>query len=473
MTSRSSQLSRRSALAGGLSVLGAAGLAACSSKTSSTPGTSGGSGGSGSSPKTINVAYFGTQKGADAISAIANPFRKANPGVTVKFTATNGTDWNDFFSKLLTQIAAGTIPDIIQVATEGLQLFAQKGLAAPLDEYVKKDAADLKTYFADVHPSLVEAMLYKGSLYCLPTDFNAGNMYFDTSLLTKAGVAMPAATWTMDDFHTLATKMAKSGTVGFDWVVRLWGSWTSFMYANGANLLTEGKSPGGDWLWNTFYPNDAAAKGRSGGWDWGTPTANSPGVVEALDYMVQLKKAGLSPSPDVGGGGTLQGLFASNKIGMAIGGGFWAGGLSQAGMKNGAFDVQFFPKWKVQRHLFGTGGYTLSQSSKNKELSWELLKSLVDPATIDVICAGNTTTPTRKSMMTASRYAKTGPAGWATFYNTLTDYPNTAPIPAPPYYNALATSLNQRTTQAMASGDAKSALDDMQRDLETAASQSS
>ena len=141
-------------------------------------------------------------------------------------------------------------------------------------------------------------------------------------------------------------------------------------------------------------------------------------------------------------------------------------------MKPGSFDVQFFPKWKTQRHLFGTGGLTLSAHSNNKDLAWELLKSLVSPSSIDIICAGNTTTPTRKSMMTASRYAPTGPAHWQVFYDTLTDHPDTAPIPAPPYYNALATSLNQRTTQAMSSGDAKAALDGMQQDLETAAAQS-
>ncbi len=480
MIDRMSGPSRRRALAGGLSALAAAGVAACSSSSSSpastgssSPSTGSGSGSGGSGKKaTLNVAFFGTQTAADATSKVADTFRKANPGVSVNFTATQGTDWNQFFSKLLTQIAGGTIPDVIQVATEGLQLFADKKLAAPLDDYVKKDAATLKPFFADVHPSLVEAMMYKGSLYAMPTDFNAGNMYLDTSLMQKAGVEFPAATWTIDDFHNLASKMTKGSTVGFDWVVRLWGSWTSFMYANGANLLTEGKSPGGEWMWNTFYATDPAAKGRSGGWLWGAPTANSPGVIEALDYMVQLKQAGFSPSPDVGGGGTLQGLFASNRIGMAIGGGFWAGGLQQAGMKPGAFDAQFFPKWKVQRHLFGTGGYVLSAQSKNPQLAWELLKSLVTPEAIDVICAGNTTTPTRKSMMTASRYASTGPTHWETFYDTLTKYPNTAPIPAPPYYNALANSLNQRTTQAIASGNAKSALDDMQRDLETAASQS-
>jgi maltose-binding protein MalE len=314
-------------------------------------------------------------------------------------------------------------------------------------------------------------MMDQGSLYELPTDFNAGNMYFNTTLLNKAGVQLPSGNWTMDDFHALATSLKKGApdAVPFDWVVRLWGSWTSFMYANGGNLVTEGKYTGGDWLWSQFYSGDPAAQGRAGGWQWGTPTANSDAVVESLDYMIQLANSGLSAKPDVGGGSTLQGLFSSNKIGMSIGGGFWAGGLHNAGMPNGSFDVQLFPKWKVQRHLFGTGGYGIFESSKNKDLAWEFLKSLVDPAAINILTAGNSTTPARRSMMTADRYATTGPKNWQVFYDTLDKLPNTAPIPAPPYYNAMANALNQRTTQAMSSGNAKQALDGLQQDLETAA----
>lgn len=456
----STQPSRRSVLFGGAAILGAAGLAACS------PGGSSSSSGS----KTLNVAYFGTQQDADKTAKVAEPFMKAHSGVTVKFNGINGTDWNDFFTKVLTQIAAGNAPDIAYVATEGVQLFAQKKLAHPLDDYIKRDKDQLQAYFKDVHPSLVEAMMYQGSLYELPTDFNAGNMYFNTTLLQKSGLELPPADWTMDDFKGLATGLKKNpDTIPFDWVVRLWGSWTSFMYANGGNLVTEGKYDGGDWLWNQFYANDPSAKGRGGGWKWGAPTANSDSVVESLDYMIELANSGLSAKPDVGGGGTLQGLFASNKIGMSIGGGFWAGGLHNAGMHDGSFDVQFFPKWKVQRHLFGTGGYGIFESSKNKDLAWEFLKSLVDPSGISVLTSGNSTTPARRSMMTAERYAPTGPKNWKVFYDTLDKMPNTAPIPAPPYYNAMANALNQRTTQAMSSGNAKSALDGLQQDLETAA----
>jgi len=245
------------------------------------------------------------------------------------------------------------------------------------------------------------------------------------------------------------------------------------MYANGGNLLTEGKWDGGSWMWDTFYPNDPAAAGRKGGWHWGTPTANSAAVVESLDYMIQLKNESLSTSPDVGGGNTLQGLFTSNKIGMTVGGGFWAGGLHNAGMTDTAFDVQYFPKWAVQRHLFGASGWGIMQASPKKELAWEYLKTLTTEDNINLLVADNTTTPARKSMMTADRYATTGPKNWQVFYDTLTQHPNTAPIPAPPYYNALATALNTRTTQAMSSGSAKAALDGLQSDLESAASQAS
>ena len=74
--------------------------------------------------------------------------------------------------------------------------------------------------------------------------------------------------------------------------------------------------------------------------------------------------------------------------------------------------------------------------------------------------------PGRKQLLTADRYKTTGPENWSVFYDQLE---GSVPISAPPYYNALATSLNQRTTQAISSGNAKAALDGMQSDFEKAA----
>ena len=109
------------------------------------PVVAGGSGG-GSSSKTLKMLYFGDQTAATQAAEPAAARRSPSwtRRITFEIAAINGTDWNDFLAKVLTQIAAGTPPDIISVATEGLQLMAQKELAVPLDDYVTKDMANLK-----------------------------------------------------------------------------------------------------------------------------------------------------------------------------------------------------------------------------------------------------------------------------------------------------------------------------------------
>ncbi|BDZ40144.1 ABC transporter substrate-binding protein [Microbacterium suwonense] len=444
----------------GLSLAGlGAGLTGCA--------PSGGESGAG----TLSMLYFGDQKAATTLQNALQPkIKKIDKDLALKITAINGTDWNDFLAKVLTLIASGQAPDIVSVATEGLQLMAGKELIVPLDEYVTKDMASLKSsYFDDIHPALIEAMMVDGHLYNMPDSFNAGSMFYSNDVLQKAGATAPATGWTIDDFHSTAEQIAKVGgdILPFNWVVRLWGSWTSFLYANDGNLVEEGKYSGGEWLWGKAYDSsDASVAGRKGGWKWGAPTANAASTVEALEYVIDLQKAGLSPSPDVGGGATLQGLFSSGRIGMTVGGGFWAGGLHNAGMTDGSFDVQAFPTWKSNRSLFGTGGYSIFKSSQKKDVAWEVIKMMIEPESFDIMFPGNITTPGRKSLMTAERYKSTGPTNWSVFYDQLD---GSVPISAPSYYNALATSLNQRTTEAISSGNAKKALDAMQSDLEKVA----
>src|SRR5690242_16249297 len=106
---------------------------------------------SGGSSQTLKIALIGTEVGAGD-KATTESFKAKHPGVNVEITPIQGTDWEAFFSKILTNIAAGNVPDLTAVATEGTQLFAGKGLAQPLDDYVKKDQAELAEYFKDVHP---------------------------------------------------------------------------------------------------------------------------------------------------------------------------------------------------------------------------------------------------------------------------------------------------------------------------------
>jgi ABC-type glycerol-3-phosphate transport system substrate-binding protein len=241
-----------------------------------------------------------------------------------------------------------------------------------------------------------------------------------------------------------------------------------WIYVNNSNLLHESRSPGGSWVWDTFYKSDPRAKHSHGGWNWGPPQANHPANVEALSFVVEMQKQSLSPRVSQGGGGLLQGFFTASKLAMTPAGGFWAGGLHTAGLKPNAFDVQFFPKWKSQRHQFGTAGLIIMRRSKNKELAWEYIKYRVSRSVMGQILKDNSTTPVRKSLLSANQYAPTGPKHWNVFYDTLEKLPS-APIPAPNWYQTMNTIFLKYTDLAMTGQQSpKQALDNMQKDLEAA-----
>ena len=430
--------------------------------------------------KTLTVAFIGDQAGADKRSAVLPGFLQKIPGLQVKFLPVAAKDWNEFFSKILSMKASGTTPDIVSVATEGSQNFAAKGLSTALDDYVKRDKAALMDYFSDVNPGLVESMMYNGHLYHMPDTFNAVMMYVNMNVANAAGVTIPD-NWDKDQFYDVAKKLVKkdgnqTSVYGYSWPIRLWGSSVVWMQANGSNILTQDKFPGGDWLWSTFYKaDDPMIKGRAGGIRWGAPKANDPANVEALNFLIQMSKEGTSPIIDPGNGGAMQGSFASGKIGMTPSGGFYVGGLKAAGMGPNAFDIRQFPKWKNQTPQFGAEGYVIMQDAKDKDLAWEFLKYIVSKDAIlsNKNVQANTTTAARRSILTEAKYAPTGPKSWKLFYDALDKNPDALPIPAPPQEPQVNDIMNKYISLAMSGDqDAKTALDNSQKDLEALFKQS-
>ncbi|MGI5346691.1 extracellular solute-binding protein [Streptomyces sp. CA-250714] len=416
------------------------------------------------------IATLGSAFDPEARRALRDGFRKIHPDIRIRINAVQAYDWSEFFSKILTQIAAGTAPDVVYVATEGVQLFARR-LGVPLDKWVRRDAAELREYFADVHPSLVESMMYEGSLYQLPVEFNAADMYLNKKLLRRARADFPAADWTRDEFTALLRDMRRTSGEGFTpylWANRLWGGVVPWLFANGTNLLAESKAPGGDWLWRAFYP-EVERRGRGGGFRWTTPEADSDRVAEVYEYLASLVQDGLCTRPEGGDGRNLVGLFSSGRVGATPAGGFWAGGLHLAGMKPADYDVRYFPRWRTRRHQFGAAGYALLRTSKKQDEAWEFIKYAIRKDALTRLFAANQTTPARRSMANGARYRKTGPAHWQVFYDTLDTIPSTGPIPAPPQVNEVEQLLIKHTGTALARpGRVRPALRRLQADLEKA-----
>lgn len=433
-----------------------------------------GEAGEGAAPSAESVVLR-IQVDPDRETPVTELFQETvNPNVEAEYISVTGIDHEEVAAKMLAMLAAGEEMDLGYAATEATQLYAGQGLALALDDYVLAAAEELQDYFSDVHPSLVEAMMYEGSLYQMPRDFNAANMYYNTAVFEEAGFGHPDPEWTKDDFYEIAQAVAALDSdtqiYGYAWTNRLWGSWMPWIFVNGSNLLTEERAPGGEWMWETFYADNPDVAERGGGWRWLAPKANDPANVEALDFMVQLFEEGITPSLEMGTGETLQGFFTSGALGMTPAGGFWAGGLSNAGMEKGAFDVQLFPKWVNQRHQFGTGALFIFEASNHLDTAWEYYKFSASKEAMEVNGYFNPvtlTTPSRRSMCNAERFAETGPEHWEVFYDTLDKHPDTAPIPAPPISNPMTTLFTSYTARALSMEmSAQEAMDGMQAELE-------
>ncbi len=420
----------------------------------------------------LNIAILGTAQDAAARAGLVAAFRERHPEIPVRVQAIQGADWSNFFAKILTLVAAGTPPDVVVVATEGAQLFADR-LAAPLDEYVRRDADELADYFSDVHPSLVEAFMYQGSLFQLPMDFNAANVYHNTAALERAGVGRPADDWTHDDFLDVARRMQRGASGSFRpffWTNRLWGGVVPWLYTNDTSVLVETRDGGGGWLWDRFYADDPTSASRSGGYRWLDANADDERVVETFEYLRDMVAEGLGSSPAQGGGNELVARFAEGVIGMTPAGGFWVDGLAAGGMGPDDFDVTFFPRGRSQRHQFGAAGYAIMQTSQRKDEAWEWVKFCATRPAMELAMPRPNTTPTRRSMVQASYYSGLGPKHWQVFYDTLDRFPTSGPIPAPPQQAAVETALIKNVVAAVtgSGGGVRPALGRMQRDLELA-----
>lgn len=416
----------------------------------------------------LSVCINGTAQDAAANQGLIDAFHKVHPDIPARITPVQGEDQSDFFAKVLTLVAAGTAPDVVMVATEGTQLFADR-LAYPLDEFVMRDKADMQEYFDDVHPSLVESFMYQGHLYELPMDYNAANMFMSSKAMTMAGLDYPDMHWTWDDFHGYLKAMKKSATGSFRpffWTNRLFGGIVPWLYTNDTSFIKPQRFTGGKWFWNQFYPKENQ---RSGGFRWTEPNAEDPKVVEAFEFMQELIAENLASSPVQGGGNELVSRFSEGVIGMTPAGGYWVEGLIEAGMKRTDYDAAYFPKGRTQQHQFGSTGYTIMKSSDKKDAAWEWIKFCSSLDGMRIVRRKPDSTAARRSWNT-ELYKNAGPRHWDIFYNTVDKFPTSAPIPAPPQEAAVESALIKNVTSAVTGSrtHVKVALKNLQRDLEQA-----
>jgi multiple sugar transport system substrate-binding protein len=153
-------------------------------------------------PVTIRFTWWGGDARQKATQKVIDAFHAENPNITV---VGEYGDWNGYWDKLATQVAANDAPDIIQMDEKYVREYGDRGALLDLNK--------LELDTSNIDSDTLNNGEVEGQLYGLVTGVGSYCIAANPAVLEKAGVAMPDDTkWSWDDYRDIGKKVTESGT---------------------------------------------------------------------------------------------------------------------------------------------------------------------------------------------------------------------------------------------------------------------
>lgn len=246
----------------------AVGLAGCSGGGTSSGGQLQVSGKSYDGPA-VELQFWNPFTGPDGaqFQTLVDTFNKKNPKVKVTMTSMAA---DDLYSKLPVAVKSGNGPDVAVIHLSHVATVAAGGTLLGLEDVTKS----LGFKQSDFAPAVWQGGIYKGTRYSIPLDMNMLGLFYNKTVLAKAGLDPNSPPQTAQQYADALTALRKAGMQG------QWIDSYGFMRTHFVSLLhqyggTEFNAAGDKALWN------------------------SEAGVKALTWLQNLIKNGDSPK-DVG-----------------------------------------------------------------------------------------------------------------------------------------------------------------------------
>lgn len=301
-------------------------------------------------PVQLTLAYPSGDSKVEIMKGVVQTFEKQHNNqvkvnVIVVPIANQAAYWGSYFDKLQTMMAGGNSPDVIRVAIEGIQTFVTRGLALPLDKYMKEEPGAIENY-NDLAPKLEAPFIIDGKTYGFVWDWNNVVVHINTDLLKAAHLPVPGANWSLDDFRKYAKAMTGTfnGQQVFGFAIPNYYFGTEgWLYANGAAILSDDQKRG---------------------------ALDSPKAMQIIQlFHDMVYKDKVSPVPDAQADAVT--LLYTGKVAM-IAAGRWPFG-TYAPNKFTTVAVQYIPLMATPRKVvFGSGAFPVVNTTTHPKESYEL-----------------------------------------------------------------------------------------------------
>lgn len=238
---------------------------------------------------------------------------------------------------IIGQVAGNTAPDIILLdGGKKIQEYAQQEVIAPLDDYL----GDIADQFEE---SLIQACIYDGKLYGITKDYNTSVLFYQTEMLTDAGIEVPE---TMDDFRSAVEKLTTDDVVGFGCDPKL-NYLYPFAVAMGADFVGEDGTIDKEKILSDEHKL----------------------MLQMFQDMFTNKEA---TSPYIANAGWDGELFGNKKVALLYAGS-WVTGVIEDVSTAG---VAALPQDKSTASMLYTTGWCITEQCDNKEAAAEVIRFL-------------------------------------------------------------------------------------------------
>ncbi len=263
-----------------------------------------------------------------ALDKMIAEFEKQNPNIKVDLQTIG---YNDYFTQLQSKVVGGNAADVFELNFENFVSYASQGTLSQLDGELGDTSGFNKT--------ALNAFVYDNKQYGIPNSFSNVLLFYNEELFDKAGIEYPNDSWTWADVEKVGAKIRALDKDTFGFYRPL--TFHEFYKAaaqNGSSLMNS---------------------------DYSKFTINTPENVKVAQRMAdwQIKSNIMPTEAQMGGMGDWD-LFKSGRLGMIVTG-IWAFSDFSANCPFD-WDVVVEPGNTNKASHFFSNAYVVSETTEHK-----------------------------------------------------------------------------------------------------------